>query len=587
MSQRTLNVDHLQLRKNTTAGWNSTNPVLLNGEIGIEIDARGGVWVKVGDGQKTWSSLPYANANEAKQARALVSEDLGSLAGKTITEFKEMLLKAVTDTGYSVQRTVVFSAEPSKLITNWNTGNDDFVITAACKQYITVSCRISSPYALLEWKSYYTNAYHKCILTNGKWGNWEKILTTSNGTYIADKAYKTAQAITFKGAENTTFDGSVARTITIPTSPIPQKLADKTDLDKITTTGQYFAQTIASANTIANKPPIATAFALEVFQSAYCVQRVTPWNQPDMVYTRYQNTDSSGAEVWTDWMLLRSGKLMPVIELGSIKGWTLTEFQNKLLNAIHTVYAPGAMSFITFRANEYNLVQNWDAKKMDYVIEDGTLLTVAVTAQPDPKYASLFLWQYSKGNWYRACLNNDVFESWERVVETSNGIVRADNATNDANGNNIAITYATKSAIPVKTSQLNNDSGYITKTAADGAYLSKTGKAASASVADTATKATQDGNGNNIANTYAKTASLAKVATSGNYSDLAGKPTIPTVPSALKNPNALTFTGAVSGSYDGSAAKTVNIPSSIAVSDVFYVGKTQPTKVGPIWFKTT
>ena len=36
---------------------------------------------------------------------------------------------------------------------------------------------------------------------------------------------------------------------------------------------------------------------------------------------------------------------------------------------------------------------------------------------------------------------------------------------------------------------------------------------------------------------------------------------IPTVPEALKNPNALTFTGAASGSYDGSAAKTVNIPT--------------------------
>ena len=42
---------------------------------------------------------------------------------------------------------------------------------------------------------------------------------------------------------------------------------------------------------------------------------------------------------------------------------------------------------------------------------------------------------------------------------------------------------------------------------------------------------------------------------------LAQKDDIPTVPTALKNPNALTFTGAASGSYDGSAAKTVNIPT--------------------------
>lgn len=35
------------------------------------------------------------------------------------------------------------------------------------------------------------------------------------------------------------------------------------------------------------------------------------------------------------------------------------------------------------------------------------------------------------------------------------------------------------------------------------------------------------------------------------------------IPSALPNPNALTFTGAVTGSYDGSNAKTVNIPSAV------------------------
>ena len=55
----------------------------------------------------------------------------------------------------------------------------------------------------------------------------------------------------------------------------------------------------------------------------------------------------------------------------------------------------------------------------------------------------------------------------------------------------------------------------------------------------------------------AKVDALAPVATSGSYSDLTDKPTIPTT---LPNPNALTFTGAVTGSYDGSAPVTVNIP---------------------------
>ena len=57
-----------------------------------------------------------------------------------------------------------------------------------------------------------------------------------------------------------------------------------------------------------------------------------------------------------------------------------------------------------------------------------------------------------------------------------------------------------------------------------------------------------------VSSTYATKSSLATVATSGKYSDLSGTPT------ALKNPNALTFTGSLSGTYDGSSAKTLVIP---------------------------
>lgn len=52
--------------------------------------------------------------------------------------------------------------------------------------------------------------------------------------------------------------------------------------------------------------------------------------------------------------------------------------------------------------------------------------------------------------------------------------------------------------------------------------------------------------------------SFATVATSGNYNDLNNRPTIPT---SLPTPNSLTFTGATTGTWNGSAAKTVNIPT--------------------------
>lgn len=51
-----------------------------------------------------------------------------------------------------------------------------------------------------------------------------------------------------------------------------------------------------------------------------------------------------------------------------------------------------------------------------------------------------------------------------------------------------------------------------------------------------------------------------------------------TVADSLKNPNALTFTGAVTGTYDGSSAKTVNIPSAITVDSALSATSTNPVQ---------
>ena len=59
----------------------------------------------------------------------------------------------------------------------------------------------------------------------------------------------------------------------------------------------------------------------------------------------------------------------------------------------------------------------------------------------------------------------------------------------------------------------------------------------------------------------------AKSDFSGSYNDLTDKPTIPTVPTALKNPNALTIKiGSTTVTYDGSTAQTVTIDDGTEVS---------------------
>ena len=48
----------IQLRNDSASAWASANPVLLEGEIGIEIDATRNR-IKIGDGTTAWNDLPY------------------------------------------------------------------------------------------------------------------------------------------------------------------------------------------------------------------------------------------------------------------------------------------------------------------------------------------------------------------------------------------------------------------------------------------------------------------------------------------------------------------------------------------------
>lgn len=114
-------------------------------------------------------------------------------------------------------------------------------------------------------------------------------------------------------------------------------------------------------------------------------------------------------------------------------------------------------------------------------------------------------------------LDNDVEELGTQVAEIQTTV------------NAIPSTYATKAEIPAATSDLTNDSGFITSAALSG---------------------------------YAQTSSLATVATSGSYNDLSNKPTIPeayTLPAATTSalggvkPDGTTITVTADGTISAAA----------------------------------
>ena len=70
MAEKTINT-RIQLRNDLAATWNSENPVLKKGEIGIEIDTRK---MKVGDGTTVWNALSYMGA-DANDILAVINEN--------------------------------------------------------------------------------------------------------------------------------------------------------------------------------------------------------------------------------------------------------------------------------------------------------------------------------------------------------------------------------------------------------------------------------------------------------------------------------------------------------------------------------
>ena len=82
---------NLHPRRSTMTEWSSINPVIMEGELGIEVPdsgvGTGLVKFKLGDGYKHWNDLPYAFDASAAQAiyggSADVSHDICLRSGTT------------------------------------------------------------------------------------------------------------------------------------------------------------------------------------------------------------------------------------------------------------------------------------------------------------------------------------------------------------------------------------------------------------------------------------------------------------------------------------------------------------------------
>lgn len=81
MADKTLNT-RIQLRNDLAATWDTKNPILLKGEMGVETDTRK---IKIGDGTTAWKALSYIGA-DANDILAVIDENRDTCTQVELTQ---------------------------------------------------------------------------------------------------------------------------------------------------------------------------------------------------------------------------------------------------------------------------------------------------------------------------------------------------------------------------------------------------------------------------------------------------------------------------------------------------------------------
>lgn len=97
----------IQIRRDTAANWTSVNPILAQGEIGLETDTN---QLKIGDGVLTWTALAYFGGS-------------GNPFDQDLNTTDPVIFNKVTLTGPLIEKQTAVSSSAGMVLLDCNLGN--------------------------------------------------------------------------------------------------------------------------------------------------------------------------------------------------------------------------------------------------------------------------------------------------------------------------------------------------------------------------------------------------------------------------------------------------------------------------------
>ena len=116
-------------RRDTSSNWTAKNPIILDGEIILVDTSVGDIRVKVGDGTKHYSELPFLDEkiNVGTAYRALITDTSGRLSTSSVTSTELEYISGVT----SAVQTQLNNKVPSSRTINKKALTSDITLSAS------------------------------------------------------------------------------------------------------------------------------------------------------------------------------------------------------------------------------------------------------------------------------------------------------------------------------------------------------------------------------------------------------------------------------------------------------------------------